>query len=224
MTPDISRRTALQTAAALAVGGLATGGTAQAADPELEPQLQPEAAAGGRAIFSEELAHYYRFAEIVEGRRMVRTNGVWAFDGEEIRFDPDGVLAMVDDPDTGALPQGSPERKASERCDAAYSRVLLALGRVFDGHPDELPRAVRAMHELKTEAERLTEIPGEPGSDTVLGPSFRFVDPHRRRRAHSTRAAASQDTAVAEIDGDPGGEDAPGDVDGLLDEYLGPQD
>ncbi|AXI80849.1 hypothetical protein [Peterkaempfera bronchialis] len=189
MSTEISRRTALEAAAALAVPVVAaTAGTAHADDCD-----HPTHGAGGggagagaaeaskaseaseaAATGSEELAHYYRFEEIVRGRRMVQRGDRWRFEGPRIAFDPDGVHPVVDDPDTTRLPQGSRERALSEACDQAYTEVLLALQRVFDGHPHELRRAERLMFHLEKQAHRLVETPHPAGGRKVLGPAFRL--------------------------------------------------
>jgi hypothetical protein len=171
VTGEISRRTALQTAAALAAAGCI-------------PEVATEHAAAGPALPASptgvvqpsELAHYYRFQEIVEGRELVQTAGVWNFTGPAIPFDPDGVHPVIDDPDTSALPEGSPQRQASEECDRAYTKMLHALNRVFDGHPDELGHVSRLMFALEEHARHLMSFPSAPGAETVLGPAFRLLD------------------------------------------------
>ncbi|MFF2507525.1 hypothetical protein ACFVTY_29700 [Streptomyces sp. NPDC058067] len=178
--PD--RRTALQLAATVAVSGLlasaagtsasastASGAAVAAGGP---PPAVP--AAGG----ADELAHYYRFWEIAEGRRLVKTHGYWAFDGPEIPFDPQGVHRLVDHPDTQRLKKGSAARAASERCDRAYTEMLWMLNRVFDGHPGELRKAQKQMHVLGQEARALMRIPSSPGAKTVLAPAFQLAEDH----------------------------------------------
>lgn len=83
-------------------------------------------------LSSGELAHYYRFEEIVEGRHLVEKGGRWSYGGEEISFDPAGVAPMVDDPDTGSLPSGSKVRLRSETCDKVYGDLLRSLHAVFN--------------------------------------------------------------------------------------------
>lgn len=61
------------------------------------------------------LSHFYKFSEIVYGRRIVIHDHSFSFDGEAIPFDPDGVYPMVDDPDTSTLTAGTPARILSEQ-------------------------------------------------------------------------------------------------------------
>ena len=120
----------------------------------------------------EELAHFYRFQEIVKGRRLIKVDGRWVFEGDPIPFDPDGVYPMVDDPDTDALPPESRVAEESLLCDRLYGDLLTALGDVFDGHPEDLDATVELMFSLEIQAKRLLSMPIGPGASTVAGPSF----------------------------------------------------
>lgn len=120
----------------------------------------------------EELAHYYRFQEIVKGRRLIKKDGRWVFEGPVVPFDPDGVYPMIDDPDTYALPPQSRVQEASLLCDRVYGDMLTALDRVFDGHPETLGSAVSVMFSLLVQARKLFNLPTSPGAGTVAGPSF----------------------------------------------------
>ncbi|GAA1281300.1 hypothetical protein [Streptomyces aureus] len=175
--PD--RRTALQLAATVAVSGvLATGaGVPSSASAVAEPSAAegptPAVQAGAG---TDELAHYYRFWEIVQGRRLVKTHGYWSFDGPEIPFDPREVYRLIENPDTQQLAKGSAAREASERCDRAYTEMLRTLNRVFDGHPQELLRAQQQMEVLGQQARALMRIPSAPGAKTVLAPAFQLAE------------------------------------------------
>ncbi|GIG90339.1 ferritin-like domain-containing protein [Plantactinospora endophytica] len=121
----------------------------------------------------EELGHYYRFAEIVHGRQLIRNSrGKWAYEGPEIPFDPEGVYPVVDDADSYRLADGSVGRRESLRCDESYTNMLTSLHRVFNGHPEEMDNAVALMGQLQIQAKRLFDIPSADGASTVLGPAF----------------------------------------------------
>lgn len=126
----------------------------------------------GNPEYQGQPSHYYRFQQVVKGRRLVQKDGAWVFEGEEIPFDPDGVYPVMDDPDTSAIPQESPGRLASELCDRTYGDLLGALDRVFNGHPEHLQEAVSLMYSVELRAKELFQHPSTPGADTVLGPSF----------------------------------------------------
>ncbi|GAA4545267.1 ferritin-like domain-containing protein [Amycolatopsis samaneae] len=118
-----------------------------------------------------ELGHYYRFAEIVEGRQLARDDrGRWAYTGPEIPFDPNGVYPVVDDADTYRSPIGSVARRESIMCDESYTRLLTALHRVFNGHSEGLDDTVGLMFQLQLQAKKLYGIRFD--EHTVLGPAF----------------------------------------------------
>ncbi|WP_106188483.1 ferritin-like domain-containing protein [Umezawaea tangerina] len=122
---------------------------------------------------SGELGHYYRFKEIVEGRRLVRDHeGRWVYEGAPVRFDPDDVHPMVDDPDASLLQDGSRAKAQADVVNATYTKMLTGLDRIFDGNPQELADVQGLMYSLEVEAGKLLELPSglEPG--TVAGPAF----------------------------------------------------
>jgi hypothetical protein len=121
----------------------------------------------------DELAHYYKFKEIVEGRQMVRKpDGTWAFDGPAIPFDPDGVYPMVDDPDPASLPANSLVKAMSRQFDATYGDLLRSLHQTVNGHPERLNAAIGLMYSVEVAARELmrTQISTDP--PTNAGPAF----------------------------------------------------
>jgi hypothetical protein len=125
-----------------------------------------------------ELAHYYRFQEIVEGRRLIeKSPGNWVFEGPEIAFDPAGVLPVADDPDSGSLPPASAVRSAAELCDSAYGALLRALHETFNGQPDRLAPAVGLMFSLEVQARELMTMQIRPPAPATAGPSFQPAGP-----------------------------------------------
>jgi hypothetical protein len=125
-----------------------------------------------------ELAHYYKFAEIVNGRRLVVSGKTFAYDGDVVPFDPDGVWPMVDDPDVALYPPGSRARILAEQFAQTYQSLLLGLQRVWSGEPDYLPQAIGAMYSLDLAARRLMQTPSGLGDGTTAGPSFQLPVPY----------------------------------------------
>jgi hypothetical protein len=114
-----------------------------------------------------ELAHYYRFREIVE-----RKPEKWAFEGLRIPFDPSGVLPMADDPDTASLPAGSRVRSAAEQCDRTYGDLLRSLHATFNGNPRGLGQALGLMFSLEVQARELMTMRISPDDPATAGPAF----------------------------------------------------
>jgi Ferritin-like len=123
----------------------------------------------------DELAHYYRFAEIAHGHKLIPALGQeppWRYDGEPIPFDPTRVYPAVEDPRCSDYPAGSPARQACEQCNHTYTNLLKLLHEVFNGTPKNLGDAIEMMNELATQAEKLITIP--LGSGENAGPSFEY--------------------------------------------------
>lgn len=124
-----------------------------------------------------EPAHYYRFAEIVHGRSLVRdassTVG-WAYAGAPVGVDPAGVWNLLDDAKTVDYPQGSRARVLSEQFNVAYTNLLRALEVTFRGDPDNLKAALGLMYELRLLA---TSLVATPLGDTGLqaAPTFEYA-------------------------------------------------
>lgn len=98
--------------------------------------------------------------------------GEWVFEGPPIRFDPDGVYPMIDDPDTATLPQNSPVKAASRQFNASYGDLLRALHQTVNGSPSTLREAVGLMYTTEVQAKELMRMPISTAAPTTAGPSF----------------------------------------------------
>eukprot|EP00178_Gracilaria_changii_P025678 TRINITY_DN79026_c0_g1_i1.p1 TRINITY_DN79026_c0_g1~~TRINITY_DN79026_c0_g1_i1.p1 ORF type:complete len:465 (+),score=53.19 TRINITY_DN79026_c0_g1_i1:49-1395(+) len=135
-----------------------------------------------------ELAHYYRFAEIVNGRRIIVDDaGGFSYTGDKIPFDPDGVYNMTDDPDVYLLPKGSKAWGATEAFNRRYHQLLTALQKTFDGNPQDtspeerkktqsanMTQAVSNMFQLTMYAEPLMKMSSHREDGTTAGISFQM--------------------------------------------------
>jgi hypothetical protein len=119
-----------------------------------------------------ELAHYYKFAEIVAGHKIVVSSDGFAFTGEPIPFDPDGVWPMMDDPDVALLPPGSRARILSDQFAETYQALLNGLHRTFNGDPDYLGQTIGLMYSLEVAALQLVQTSSGLKEGTTAGPSF----------------------------------------------------
>jgi hypothetical protein len=120
----------------------------------------------------DELAHYFRFQEIVEGRRLVRKpGGGWSFEGEAIPLDPAGVWPVIDDPQLVTYANAGANAQ-SALFDGSYADLLALVHRVVNGEPEALARAVGLMFSLEIVAQRLMQTPIARGSNLTAGPTF----------------------------------------------------
>ena len=98
------------------------------------------------------VAHYYRFAEIVYARRLVRdpmAPNQFSYSGAPVPLDPAGIWNLLPDAKTVDYPKGSVARQLAERFNYSYTSLLKALHETFNGQPDVLEKAIAVMYELK---------------------------------------------------------------------------
>jgi hypothetical protein len=122
-----------------------------------------------------ELAHFYKFEEIVRGRRLVRKPGEsppYAFTGDLIPFDADGVWPVMDDPHSADYPAGSQARRASDVFNYTYTNLLKVLQHAVTGEPARIPDAVRLMESLRHQALDLVTLRLPSGEHA--GPTFEY--------------------------------------------------
>ena len=124
-----------------------------------------------------ELAHYYKFAEIVAGRHLDRTRRSLEFSGARIPFDPDAIWPMIDDPNLVRYPAGSRALLLAKQFAESYQALLAALNRTFNGEPGYLKQAIGLMYSLDLQARQLLQTPSGITPDTTAGPSFQLPVP-----------------------------------------------
>lgn len=121
-------------------------------------------------------AHYYRFAEIYYGRRLVpdpAANEKYSYSGAPIPFDTAGIWDMLADPKVANYPEGSAARAYAERFNGIYTDLLNSLHVTFNGQPRHLSKAIGAMYELRLAAEALIEI-RDAKSGKQAAPTFEY--------------------------------------------------
>jgi hypothetical protein len=125
-----------------------------------------------------EPAHYYRFAELAHGRRLIPDATVpqgYSYTGAPVPFDPTGVWAMPPNARTGDYPAGSRSRFVADRFAEAYTRLLRALQLAFDGRPSALGPALGLMFELRLLAQDVLATRDAGGRPTGL--CFEYLPP-----------------------------------------------
>jgi rubrerythrin len=136
---------------------------------------------------SQEMAHYYRFAEISHGKQLIHNPDAgpetppdqrYMYGGEEIPFDATGVRPALENPTPASYPAGSKAIGLSEAFDRAYTSLLESLHSTFNGTPEDLGTAVGLMFQCKNLARELmeTELPG----GKCAGPSFQYRAPEAK--------------------------------------------
>lgn len=124
-----------------------------------------------------EPAHYYRFAEIYYGRRLMPDPTVkekYSYSGAPIAFDSTGIWNMVTNPKAKNYPAGSTARAYADRFNGIYTNLLNSLHITFNGHPGHLSKAIGGMYELRLAAEALIEIK-DTNSGKQAAPTFEYA-------------------------------------------------
>ena len=123
-----------------------------------------------------ELAHYFRFMDIAEGRRFQK--------GDTPKTGPTGRLLPVDwsavknmapNPQSGWYAPGAPLRGEMDACNQVWLDLLRALEDGLGGRKQRLLDAVPFMLELKRRIIALMNIPSGVAG-TMLGPSFELPE------------------------------------------------
>jgi len=120
----------------------------------------------------DEPAHYYRFQQIVKGRRLERdpVTGGFVFGGAPVRIDERNVWNMQPNGDPDTLPQNSRARRASVQFAYGYTSLLNALHQTFNGQPAMIRDAMGLMYQLRLAAQDVlsTPLPDDPTMATGL--------------------------------------------------------
>lgn len=130
---------------------------------------------------NDELAHYYRFAEIVKGRLKKNPTATPASPPEDryfydptdpVPFEQDKVLPLRHNPKRSDFASGSSAQLAIDAFNQGYTEVLRKLHVAFNGTPGEIFNAVNAMNRMGGLAGRILAIELDDG--TRPGPSFEY--------------------------------------------------
>ena len=128
-----------------------------------------------------DFAHYYRFAEIYYGKKLIPNPNAppdapddqkYVYGGAPIPFDPSGVLPVIENPTASAYPAGSKARYACDTFNYTYTSLWKTLHLTFNGSPDRLDDAMGLMESLKQQAMELMSI--DLGHGTKAGPTFAY--------------------------------------------------
>jgi hypothetical protein len=125
-------------------------------------------------------AHYYRFGEIVNGKRLIRNKDYkktdppdkkYVYGGDPVPFDPSKVFPIPTDPrnDRYAL-----ARRAIDAFNYDYTTVLKTLHDGFNGKPGVIGGAIGAMFSLRQQA--IEMMSGESTDGEQVGPTFEWLE------------------------------------------------
>jgi hypothetical protein len=124
-----------------------------------------------------EPAHYYRLAQILYGRMLVKdadTKEGYSYSGAPVPLNPGGVWNLYPDAKVVDYDPGSRAYNLVQRFNYSYTSLLRALHQTFNGTPDNLRRAIAVMYELKLLANDVVSTPvGDTGY--TAAPTFEYT-------------------------------------------------
>lgn len=126
----------------------------------------------------DEVAHYYRFEEIYEGKSILPKPGSkteYIFGAPEIPFHPEKVANMWPNPKMDDYPKDSLAYQNSKMFNYNYTSLLNSLHETFNGEPDKMNTALGIMFSLRLYALKLLAIPDPNHPGYVAGPSYEYV-------------------------------------------------
>jgi hypothetical protein len=126
-----------------------------------------------------ELAHYYRFAEIYYGKKLIPTPDPgpgrpdYVYGGHAIEFNPGDVWPVITNPNLSSYDAGSTSFKLNQEFNRTYTNLLKTLQQVFSGEADRLGPAITFMESMKEQALVLMTTEVVPGQ--TAGPTFDYT-------------------------------------------------
>lgn len=128
----------------------------------------------------DEPAHYYRYEEIVKGNKLIASGDSYAYTGDPIPFDADGVYNLVENPSAqkytdllGKDPAASRALNACNTFNYTYTSLLNSLHLTFNGEKGQLRTAIGVMESLKQLMIDMADITLADG--TAAAPSFEYL-------------------------------------------------
>jgi hypothetical protein len=122
-----------------------------------------------------DLAHYYRFAELYHGRKLIKRDGAWTYSGREISFPDVWPMAAVP---KGGYAQGDVEPAVWDDVSKFDQRFTTMLNQLQDawsnGNGGALIDSTGTMFSLRGPAVQLMQVPIPAGGGNY-GPCFRLA-------------------------------------------------
>lgn len=133
---------------------------------------QGEGFGGGIFDVEHELAHYYRFQQLILGRYYLKGDQPDHPTGPPVNVDWDACYPLLTDVGIADYPEDSELRRAAVEFNASYGDFLALLTSAYNGRPELLVDAVVKMFQLRDAMLRLLRNP-IPGRDGATGaPTF----------------------------------------------------
>ena len=108
---------------------------------------------------TDQYAHFYRFEEIVCQRKLTLSESGYAYDGDPIPYNPQGVWPMRDNPSKEFIVPGTECHTQAKAFHQVYRNFLRVMQKTFSGSPDKITEAVELMEALQVHAKKTMWTP-----------------------------------------------------------------
>ncbi|MDR3515037.1 MAG: ferritin-like protein [Azospirillaceae bacterium] len=119
-----------------------------------------------------ELAHYYRFDQLIHGRYYRSGDAIEHPTGEPVSVDWDAAYPVKTDVKLADIPAGSELHQAAAAFNQAYARFLAEITEAYNGKPHKLMEAVAHMFEFRNAMTVLIRNPLPGSNGLYAGPTF----------------------------------------------------
>ena len=124
------------------------------------------------------LAHFYKFEEIVCQKKLIKIqDGQYAYDGDPIPYNPQGVWPMKANPSSVDIPTNNNCYTEAKAFHGAYRALLRNLQEIFLGKVDGttgMKNAVTIMESMAVHARKLMWTKIRPEDDQTCGPVWDY--------------------------------------------------
>lgn len=138
---------------------------------------QGEGIGGAIFDFEDEIAHYFRFEQMLLGRYYRQGDEPGSPSGEPVEVDWDAVLPIKSNARLADYPEGSELHAAAVEFNRIYADFLGDLTRAFQGQPELLIEAVGTMFRIKDACYRLMRQPLDSADGLHAAPTFEMPTP-----------------------------------------------
>lgn len=128
-------------------------------------------------FLDKEPAHFYRFAQILKGRTLIRNPHMepgepsFIYGGPQVPLNAADVWPVLRDPKAQLYLPGSPADLANRDFNRTFTRMLKELDAAFNGKPDRIAIAITEMRNMSRQAQYLMSLPVDWRN---AGPSFEY--------------------------------------------------
>ena len=125
-------------------------------------------------ISEHNIAHFYKFEEIVCGRQLVNKHGSYCYSGSPIPYNPLGVWPMQSNPGKDKIRQNTNCYTQAKAFHGVYRALLRILQEVLNGCSERMKEAIAVMESLGIHARLVMQTRLHPHEEATCGPVWDY--------------------------------------------------